>query len=1513
MPAQVRLANVLLTCLPVLLALFPIGRALGGSTPTTTMLASSANPSVFGATVTLTATVTANPPATGKVTFYDAANILGIGTLNGSGVATLNTIMIQAGNRNLRATYSGDASYASSTSPALPQVVHTVGGNSFTFKGVFPVHAASTVVNMATGDFNRDGTPDIVYPSYYTNDISVLIGDGTGGFAPAVNYPVGGRPELVAAADFNGDGKLDLFCTLQNTTAPFAQILFGNGDGTFQPAVDVTNVPFGIFFQIAVGDFDGNGTADIALQQGGSILILLGNGNGTFTKGTTVTTGDVAAISVGDFRGIGRADLASGGTIGEMFLNDGGGTATFTSVLAPSLPNPSNNPVIFAYIADLHGTGHEDLITGSGEYDLHVVQSNGDGTFQTPRVYGPAPYARTLAAGDFDGDGSLDIITYGTGGWDPNGYSAASVLYNNGDGTFKSSVQVFGSPCISTQSIIVADFNHDGIADFATADGFNGVCVWLGSANPALAATTTTSMDVTVPYQATGEPFQMTATVTSPGGTVNGGSVNFIVPYFLSERSNSATVSNGVATAQVGSGGVPFDVGVYNGYVTYYGTSGFTASGAQPVRIIVTGTPTTTTASAASVSFSGSAQNVTLSATITSAATVNTGSVTFFVTGIGSVLSSVTNGMASAVLGIPAGQAVGTYAINAVYTGVAPLGDSSDNSKALTITGSVTTTTASAASATFSPLPQNVTLNATVTNPNGVVNGGTVSFTVPGVGSATSGIVANGAASATLTIPAGKAAGSYTIQATYSGTSNLSPSSDSTQSLVISTPAMTTTAAAAASATFNPSAQTVTLNVLVTSAAGSVNGGTVAFTVTGIGTATSGTVANGAAFATLSIPAGQAPGSYAINAVYSGNGTFSGSSDNSKSLTISKVGTTTTASAATANYSTSAQTVTLSATVTSSIGAVNSGTVSFTVPGVGAATSGTVTSGAASATLTIPAGQAGGSYIIQAVYSGATNLNTSSDSGHSLVISAPVIVTTITTAATTNATFNASAQTVTLNVSVTNSSLTVNGGTVAFTVTGIGVVTSGTVANGAASATLSIPAGQAPGSYAINAVYSGNGTLTGSSDGTKSLVISKAATTTTASAASAAFSPSPQTVTLNATVTSSIGAVNSGTVSFTVPGVGSATSGPVTGGAASAALTVPAGQAGGSYTIQAVYSGTSNLNTSSDSSKSLIISAPLTTTTTASTATATFNTSAQTVTLNASVTSAAGVVNGGTVAFTVTGVGTATSFTVVNGATSGRLFVPAGQAAGTYAINAVYSGNGTLSGSSDGSKTLVIIGTPPTITSTSATTFVVGSPGNFAVTVNGSAPVTLTETGALPGGVTFNAATGVLSGTPAVGTQGTYPITFTAINGVAPNAMQSFTLTVVPAGVLTISRGAVATQCGIGGGPPSPAYYAIFVELTDTGVFPLGAHWTVTQAKLGGVSDTPNAGYIPFTTSPSASGFLYFAADSFPASGSTSVLQVTAQLSGGYFGTTPAPSANASYTGRIALPAHPNCHPDTGG
>jgi large repetitive protein len=86
----------------------------------------------------------------------------------------------------------------------------------------------------------------------------------------------------------------------------------------------------------------------------------------------------------------------------------------------------------------------------------------------------------------------------------------------------------------------------------------------------------------------------------------------------------------------------------------------------------------------------------------------------------------------------------------------------------------------------------------------------------------------------------------------------------------------------------------------------------------------------------------------------------------------------------------------------------------------------------------------------------------------------------------------------------------------------------------------------------------------------------------------------------------------------------------------------------------------------------------------------------------------------------------------------------------------------------------------PSITSPNNTTFTVGTPGTFTVTATGTPAPTFSETGALPTGVTFTAATGVLAGTPAAGTAGSYPITFKAHNGIGADASQNFTLTVSP-------------------------------------------------------------------------------------------------------------------------------------
>ena len=100
---------------------------------------------------------------------------------------------------------------------------------------------------------------------------------------------------------------------------------------------------------------------------------------------------------------------------------------------------------------------------------------------------------------------------------------------------------------------------------------------------------------------------------------------------------------------------------------------------------------------------------------------------------------------------------------------------------------------------------------------------------------------------------------------------------------------------------------------------------------------------------------------------------------------------------------------------------------------------------------------------------------------------------------------------------------------------------------------------------------------------------------------------------------------------------------------------------------------------------------------------------------------------------------------------------------------------------------ILTVGQAPAFTSPAATTFTVGMAGSFTVMATGSPKPTISEAGALPAGVSFTAATGVLNGTPAAGSGGAYPITFTAHNGVGTDATQPFTLTVSNSGSTTLS------------------------------------------------------------------------------------------------------------------------------
>ncbi len=383
---------------------------------------------------------------------------------NGSALTTtfVNSGELKAAVPSANITSPGAASVTVSSGGVSSNVVYfgiTNPTTSVSFSNDFYAVGVSPI-SVAVGDFNGDGKLDLAVGNANGGTVSVLLGNGEGTFQPAVNYAAT-SPESVAVGDFNGDGKLDLAVAGFSTLS----VLLGNGDGTFQPAVSYT--VGSVAKSVAVGDFNGDGKLDLAVANGGSnnVGVLLGNGDGTFQAQKTYTVGAFpASVAVGDFDGDGNLDLAvanANGTTVSVLLGNGDGTFQTQQTNAVG-----TGPAAVA-VGDFNGDGKLDLaVTIVNSNSVSVLLGNGDGTFQSAVSYTVSGNPQGLAVGDLNGDGNLDLATTDAGG------NNVSVLLGNGDGTFQAAMNyAVGS---EPDSVAVGDFNGDGRMDLAVAN-FNSL------------------------------------------------------------------------------------------------------------------------------------------------------------------------------------------------------------------------------------------------------------------------------------------------------------------------------------------------------------------------------------------------------------------------------------------------------------------------------------------------------------------------------------------------------------------------------------------------------------------------------------------------------------------------------------------------------------------------------------------------------------------------------------------------------------------------------------------------------------------------------------------------------------------------------------------------------------------------------------------------------------------------------------------------------------------------------
>jgi uncharacterized repeat protein (TIGR01451 family) len=222
---------------------------------------------------------------------------------------------------------------------------------------------------------------------------------------------------------------------------------------------------------IAVGDFNGDGKSDIAVNQGGSgIQILPGNGDGTFAaplnNPAVISAG---ALAIGDVNGDGKLDIVSISFPSSILVMLGAGDGTFGAASTYAVgTNLENNLAL----ADLNGDGILDVAVTSGNSTVSILIGNGDGSFGAPVAYGTGNFTNAVAAGDFNADGKLDLVV--TNEFD----SSISVLLGNGDGTFAAKAD-FATNGGQPFAVTVGDFNSDGKLDIAT--GNSGVSVFPGN------------------------------------------------------------------------------------------------------------------------------------------------------------------------------------------------------------------------------------------------------------------------------------------------------------------------------------------------------------------------------------------------------------------------------------------------------------------------------------------------------------------------------------------------------------------------------------------------------------------------------------------------------------------------------------------------------------------------------------------------------------------------------------------------------------------------------------------------------------------------------------------------------------------------------------------------------------------------------------------------------------------------------------------------------------------------
>jgi hypothetical protein len=344
---------------------------------------------------------------------------------------------------------------------------------SFTGAATFDVGANPS--DVAVADVDGDGHADLLVANQNASSLSLLYGTGDGGFAGRIDIATAANPVALAVGDVNADGHPDAVVALAGGQF---QLLKNNGAGGFVAQTAFGSL--GTINDLSIADMDGDGKLDLVASgpldsSNGYYAISLGNGRGSFSSSDSVTTGrNSFGNVVADFNADGIPDVAVANQAADSIT-------VVRRPLAGDATRADYDVQDFPYsvaTGDFNGDGKLDIVVGSTHApsvgSVSLLLNQGNGTFADANDFDADLLTQTVRTGDFDGDGNLDVAAFNA--------LASNVSILSGDGAGQLGTATNFEVGLQPQGAAVADLNNDGKLDIVSANFLgNSVSVLLNN------------------------------------------------------------------------------------------------------------------------------------------------------------------------------------------------------------------------------------------------------------------------------------------------------------------------------------------------------------------------------------------------------------------------------------------------------------------------------------------------------------------------------------------------------------------------------------------------------------------------------------------------------------------------------------------------------------------------------------------------------------------------------------------------------------------------------------------------------------------------------------------------------------------------------------------------------------------------------------------------------------------------------------------------------------------------